>query len=114
MLEKVQRCATKLVPFLYNYPYEERLHTLELPSLYYRRRRGDTIATYIILTNKVNIDYKQFFHKATSLITRGHNLKLFKPRSYLELRRNFFSERIINDWNDLPGEVINAPTVGTP
>ena len=43
----------------------------------------------------MNIDYNQFFYKATSLITRGHNLKLFKPRSYLELRRNFFSERII-------------------
>ena len=88
-LENVQRRATKLVPFLYNYPYNKILHTLDLPSLYYRSRRGDMIATYI-LTNKVNIDYKQLFHKATSLITGGHNLKVFKPRNYLELRRNFF------------------------
>ena len=107
--EKVQRRATKLVPLIYNYSYKERLHMLDLPSLYYRRRRGDMITTYNILTNKVNIDYEQFF--SIYDCTRGHYLKLFKPRSYLELRRQFFSVRVINDWNALPNEVINAPTV---
>ena len=31
-LNKVQRCATKLIPLLYNHPYNERLHMLDLLS----------------------------------------------------------------------------------
>ena len=60
-LNKVQRCAIKLVPLLYNHPYNERLHMLGLPSLYYKHRRVDMITTYNILTNEVNIDQTQFF-----------------------------------------------------
>ena len=39
-IEKVQRRATKLVTSIRELPYNERLSTLKLPSLYYRRRRG--------------------------------------------------------------------------
>ena len=42
-IEKVQRRATKLIPTLKDLPYEERLRCLRLPSLNYRRRRGDMI-----------------------------------------------------------------------
>ena len=41
LLENVQRRTTKLVPSLKNYSYEDRLRILNLPSLYYRRARGD-------------------------------------------------------------------------
>ena len=44
LLENVQRRATKLVPSLKNYSYEDRLMILNLPSLYYYRcARGDMI-----------------------------------------------------------------------
>ena len=93
-LEKVQWRATKLVPALYNHSYNERLHMLSLPSLYYRHRRGIMITTYNILTNKVNIDQSQFFQKRTSFTTRGHNFKLFKFRSMVDLRRQFFQRAL--------------------
>merc|ERR1739841_98459 len=43
MLENVQIRATKLVDNIGDLDYTERLKKLELPSLRYRRRRGDMI-----------------------------------------------------------------------
>ena len=42
----------------------------------------------------------------------GRNLNLFKPGNKLELRKHFYSERAVSDWNDLPNEVVNALAVG--
>ena len=46
LIESVQRGATKIVPTLPLLPYEERLKLLDLPTLKYRRRRGDMIIVY--------------------------------------------------------------------
>ena len=51
-IENVQRRATKYLPTLKNMTYEERLKKLNLPTLQYRRMRGDLIETYKILTGK--------------------------------------------------------------
>ena len=42
-VEKVQRRTTKMCPTLKDLPYEERLRAMSLPSMYYRRERGDII-----------------------------------------------------------------------
>ena len=47
LLEGVQRRATKMVPEMKNYDYANRLKKLALPSLAYRRNRGDMISRYI-------------------------------------------------------------------
>ena len=47
-LESVQRRATKLVRAIKDLPYEDRLRTLDLPTLTYRRSRGDMISTFKI------------------------------------------------------------------
>ena len=46
LLEGVQRRATKMVPEMKNYDYANRLKKLALPSLAYRRKRGDMIEVY--------------------------------------------------------------------
>ena len=109
-IENVQRRATKLIPKIKNYSYEERLKVLNLPSLEYRRKRGDMILTFKILKGFLDTDSSLIFDIAQSN-TRGHVLKLFKKRCSSNLRKMFFSQRIINDWNKLPGEVVNCSTV---
>ena len=49
-LEKVQMRATKLVMKLKHLKCKERLERLKLPTLRYRRTRGDMIEVYKILT----------------------------------------------------------------
>jgi len=45
-IEKVQKRATKLIISLKHLTYEERLKQLKLPTLKYRRARGDMIEVY--------------------------------------------------------------------
>jgi hypothetical protein len=49
-IENVQRRATKMLPDMKDLTYEERLKKLKLPSLRYRRLRGDMIETFKIVT----------------------------------------------------------------
>ena len=109
-LESVQRRATRLVKEVKNKSYTERLLSLDLPTLSYRRRRGDMITTFKILHGMIDTDRKIFFERSTSA-TRGHNLKLFKFASSSSLRKNYFSNRVINEWNNLPATVVNAKSV---
>lgn len=109
-IERVQRRATKMVPGLWDMSYGERLRHLNLPSLAHRRRRGDMIYTYKILTGKMDVNKDDFFRQS-DLSTRGHSLKLCKQRATKLTRMTTFSNRIINDWNALPSEVIEAESV---
>ncbi|KAK6186645.1 hypothetical protein SNE40_005932 [Patella caerulea] len=54
-IENVQRRASKLVLGLQNHSYSERLISLGLPSLEYRRKRYDVIQVYRILSGKLLI-----------------------------------------------------------
>jgi plasmid maintenance system killer protein len=51
MIENVQKRATKQIPGMKNLSYEERLRKLELPTLSYRRLRGDMIEVYKIIVH---------------------------------------------------------------
>ena len=97
MVEKVQKRATKLIPCIRHLPYDQRLKILKLPSLMHRRRRGDMLQTFKIVTNRVNIN-KDKFLKLNEMQTRGHQYKLRKPMSTKFVRSRCFSHRIVNDW----------------
>ena len=52
MIENVQKRANKQIPGLKDIPFEDRLKELNLPTLAYRRIRGDLIETYKIASGK--------------------------------------------------------------
>ena len=110
LLEGVQRRATKLVPGLEETPYEERLASLKLPSLVFRRARGDMIETYKYLYNIYKTD-NSFLPRATGRSTRGHSLKLWKASCNTRRRQHFFSQRVVDPWNSLPEAVVTAPSL---
>src|SRR5664279_3936589 len=111
ILERVQQRATKMVKCIRKLDYQDRLKYLGLFSLERRRRRGDLIETFNILKQFDNVNPDQFFERSSTTNLRGHKLKLFKKRVSTTSRKNFISQRVINDWNDLPEEVVEASTV---
>jgi ribonucleases P/MRP protein subunit RPP40 len=56
MIEAVQHRATKVVPGLAKLSYEERLQRMDLPSLEYRRLRGEAIETLKYLHGQYSVD----------------------------------------------------------
>jgi len=58
-------------------------------------------------TQKVRVqDFFNFHHSNYDL--RGHCYKLATKRSRLEVRRNFFRQRVVSPWNRLPSHVVEA------
>ena len=112
-LENVQRRATKLIKNLSQLSYKERLLQLGLPSLEYRRMRADMLQVYKILNNINLPSTNDLLITAYCNRTRGHNLKLSKQSSNTELRRNRFSIRVVDSWNNLTHEIVNAPSVNS-
>ena len=113
-IERVLHRATRLDPSLRELPYEQRLHQLNLPSMFYRRQRGDMIMVFQILTGRLPILDGQLFTRADRQQgTRGHHLKLRKPPVHSLIRQHSFAIRVINEWNNLPEHVVSAPTVNT-
>jgi hypothetical protein len=109
----VQRRVTKLIPEIKHLTYPERLRKLNLNTLIYRSKRNDRIQTFRILKGIDDLDKNMFFELDSRRVTRGHELKLIKPRVDTRTRQNSFSQRVINNWNALPNEAIECITVNS-
>ena len=111
-VENVQRRASKLVPSLKDLTYEERLRKLRLPTLAYRRARGDMIETFKIMKGIYDNEMTQdIFVLREDQRTRGHNRRIFKEHSRWNKSKNSFCRRVVNNWNQLPQWVIDSDTV---
>ena len=127
LLENVQRRAVRAVSGLSG-SYNEKLQQLKMLSLEERRHRGDMIETFKIVRGIEDVDLSTFFsiscshhnHATRQAVTVNEDdnttipsYGLLKGPSRLDLRSNFFTQRVVNPWNSLPRSVKNSLSVNS-
>ena len=102
-----------MLPGLRKMPYPERLTKLGLPTLIYRRSRGDMIETYKLLSGKYDsqVALNLPLYSSDDHQTRRNSRKLLVKICHYDLRKYFFSNCIINIWNSLPDSIVMVDTV---
>ena len=122
-IEAVQRRAIRVCHGIHG-TYEEKLKAVGLTTLCDRRQRGDMLETFKILNQIDDVDYHTWFSKvnenhqktrqAVTISEDGTlqgTMNLKKPKAKLEIRKNFFSCRVVDSWNNLPDNVKNAEDI---
>ena len=70
------------------------------------------VLVYKIINNLVDLDICDFFDFDISPYNlRRHNFYFKKPSCKLDVSKYFFTNRVINPWNSLPSNVVNAPSL---
>jgi len=111
LLERFQRMATKMIRGLEYLSYEGRLRELGLFNLEKTRLRGDLISAFQYLKGAYRKDGDGHFTRVCSDRTRGNGCKLKEGRFKLDIRKKFFTIRVVRHWKRLPREAVDAPSL---
>ncbi|KQK77652.1 pol [Amazona aestiva] len=111
VLEQVQRRATRTIRGLEHLPYEDRLRKLWLFILEKRRLRGDLIEAFQYLKGAYKDAGEGLFIRDCSERTTGKRFKLKQGKFRLDIRKKFFTARVVRPWNGVPKEAVNAPSL---
>ena len=66
-----------------------------------------------MLKGIANLDYSLFFKLSGYSKIRGYIYKIVKTSFRLDVRKNFFSNRVVDAWNELPQYVLDAGIVNS-
>jgi len=104
-----------MIPGYKNLPYEERLRKLDSWTLEERRNPCWSFTGFQnvqrIIYNTLQLSI--FFTLITVVNTRGHTAKIARSRCQLDIRRFFFSSRVIDRWTRLQQSFIDSGCVNT-
>ena len=112
VLEQVQERAVRMTTGLRGGSYIDKLREVKMLTLAERRERGDMLETWKILSS----ESQSFLHRADDFSvreTRGTASRALvkDSRNHLDIRRNFFTNRVVNPWNALPASVKNCESL---
>ena len=103
-----------MVPGLSNKTYPERLRTLKLPTLAYRRTRGDMIHLYKLICDPIEGAFDktlpplfEFFPRDV----RGHNKKIVYKGFKKDIQKFNFCTRTVKLWNSLSQSVVDSNSI---
>ena len=111
LVDKFQKQFTRMISGKKGCDYPSMLRRLGLWTLEERRNRADLILLYKMMNGLAAPAFDQFFEISEEKRTRGHSRKLVKNRCRLDLRKQFFSERVVSTWNGLGEDVVSAGSV---
>jgi hypothetical protein len=109
-VEKVQRFFTKRIAGLPNISYFNCLKSLHLQSLETPQLVHDIVLCYKLLHDKFDSSITTTLNLFQN-ITRGHGYTFLKRLCTTDVTKFYFSNRIVNVWNELPNFAVSSPTV---
>ena len=80
-------------------------------SLEKRRLQGDLRPAFQYLKGAYRKDGEGLFTRVCSDRTRENGSKLKEGRIRLDIRKKFFTRRMVKHWHRLPREVVAAPSL---
>ena len=107
-LEKVQKRATKILTSLTHISYPDRLKVCKLTTLHYRQVKGDMIKVNKIVSGKYDSAATPILIISDTHKTRGNDLRLQKSHLKYDMRKFYFTNRVVDQWNSLPHWVLTA------
>ena len=69
------------------------------------------IQVYKIMHGINKVDKDRLLTMDPYVATRGHSQKILKKRFRLNIRANTFSNRVVDNWNSLTEDIVNAPSL---
>ena len=97
--KRVQNRFTRIEVEGLGLEYGVRLERLKLMTLEERTNHSDLVEVFKISKGLSAIPWSLFFRVDNYKRTSGHSKKLVKESFKLDIRKHFFSQRVVNRWN---------------